>query len=74
VQVFPAAEFSKLFKAFKQSSEAGGPAYHLATYTVMDNPYQAVHGGWKVLTVTVSSKYAGNNVHFMHAAVAQVLH
>eukprot|EP00775_Hariotina_reticulata_P001277 gene1277-1617_t len=47
LQVFPTSEFPKLFKAFKQSSDAGGPAYHLATYTVLDNPYQGMHGGWK---------------------------
>lgn len=37
-----------MFNAFKKSIAAGGPAYHLAEYTVLDNPYQAVHGGWKV--------------------------
>ncbi len=48
LQVFPQSEFHTMFSAFKKSIAAGGPAYHLAEYTVLDNPYQAVHGGWKV--------------------------
>lgn len=44
-----------MFNAFKKSIAAGGPAYHLAEYTVIDNPYQAVHGGWKVRTKSVCS-------------------
>jgi hypothetical protein len=47
-QVFPKAAWPPLFKAFQKSIEEGGPAHHLAEYTVMDNPYQAIHGGWKV--------------------------
>jgi hypothetical protein len=47
-QVFPKSAWPTLFKAFQKSVAEGGPAYHLAEYTVMDNPYQAIHGGWKV--------------------------
>lgn len=37
-----------MVQGFKKSIAAGGPAHHLAEYTVMDNPYQGIHGGWKV--------------------------
>lgn len=37
-----------MYRALQASVASGGPAYHLANYTVMDNPYQAIHGGWQV--------------------------
>lgn len=47
-QVFPKSGWATMFNAVKKSVAAGGPAYQQAEYTVMDNPYQAVKGGWKV--------------------------
>lgn len=48
LQVFPKSAWNSVFNGLKKTGAAGGPAYHLGEYTVMDNPYQAVHGGWKV--------------------------
>lgn len=42
-----------MFKAFQSSMAAGGPAYHLATYTVLANPYQGIPGGQKVKVLWV---------------------
>jgi len=57
-QVFPKSGWAQLFNALKKSISAGGPAYHLAEYTVLDNPYQAVHGGWQVGVVTAAASIA----------------
>jgi hypothetical protein len=51
LQVFPTSGWAKLYTALNSSVAAGGPAYHLAEYTVMDNAFQAVHGGWQVRAV-----------------------
>lgn len=67
-QVFPKSGWTAMFNAVKKSVAAGGPAYHLAEYTVMANPYQAVQGGWKVCTaakaqLVVSSTACTAHVH-----------
>eukprot|EP00878_Enallax_costatus_P004763 GHUV01005014.1.p1 GENE.GHUV01005014.1~~GHUV01005014.1.p1 ORF type:complete len:688 (+),score=137.57 GHUV01005014.1:137-2200(+) len=48
LQVFPTAAYEQLFAALKNSTAAGGPTYHEATYSVLTNAYQAVFGGWQV--------------------------
>jgi hypothetical protein len=54
LQVFPTSAWAELYDALNSSVAAGGPAYHLAEYTVMDNPFMAVHGGWQVGTVCIT--------------------
>ena len=51
MQVFPASAWPAFFKALQASIAAGGPIYHQATYTVLENKYQAIKGGWKVSLV-----------------------
>jgi hypothetical protein len=48
LQVFPSEGFQELYAAVKRSVAAGGPAHHLATYTVQENPYEGIAGGWQV--------------------------
>jgi hypothetical protein len=48
LQVFPTAGYEELYTALRRRTLAGGPTYHLASYTVLTNSYQAVFGGWKV--------------------------
>ncbi|WIA11773.1 hypothetical protein OEZ85_011867 [Tetradesmus obliquus] len=47
-KVFAAEGFYELYAAMRKSVEAGGPTHHLATYDVLENPYEGVPGGWKV--------------------------
>jgi hypothetical protein len=48
LQVFPSEGFQELYAAVKRSVAAGGPAHHLATYTVQENVYEGIPGGWQV--------------------------
>jgi hypothetical protein len=48
LQVFPTSGYSDLWDAISKGVATGGPIYHLAEYTVQDNAFLAVHGGWKV--------------------------
>jgi hypothetical protein len=32
----------------RNSTAAGGPSYHMATYDVLANSFQAIFGGWQV--------------------------
>ncbi|KAF6255568.1 hypothetical protein COO60DRAFT_1661215 [Scenedesmus sp. NREL 46B-D3] len=52
-QVFPTSAWPELYGALNLSVAQGGPAHHLADYTVQDNPYLAVHGGWQVRVLWV---------------------
>eukprot|EP00878_Enallax_costatus_P000930 GHUV01001060.1.p1 GENE.GHUV01001060.1~~GHUV01001060.1.p1 ORF type:complete len:719 (+),score=173.97 GHUV01001060.1:262-2418(+) len=54
-QVFSASAWPAFFKALQASIAAGGPVYHQATYTVLDNKYQAIRGGWKVKVLWVAN-------------------
>eukprot|EP00775_Hariotina_reticulata_P012591 gene12591-12723_t len=56
MQVFPRAGYDELYTALRAQTLAGGPTYHLASYTVLTNPYQAVFGGWKVTVLWVVSQ------------------
>lgn len=47
-QVFPAAGFQALYDGLRNTTQAGGPTYHLANYTVLTNNHQAIFGGWQV--------------------------
>lgn len=47
-QVFPTSGYQALFDGLKQTTEAGGPTYHLANYTVLTNAHQGIFGGWQV--------------------------
>lgn len=47
-QVFPTAAYQQLYDGLLQTTLSGGPTYHLANYTVLTNPYQAIFGGWQV--------------------------
>lgn len=46
--MFPVAGYAELYQALQATVAAGGPAFHLASYPVQSNPYQAIHGGWQV--------------------------
>jgi hypothetical protein len=48
LQVFPTQAYDELFYAVKNSTAAGGPTYHMATYHVLSNSFQAIFGGWQV--------------------------
>ena len=50
LQVFPTAAFQQLYDGLKSTTQAGGPSYHLANYTVITNNHQAIFGGWQVRT------------------------
>ncbi|KAF6265849.1 hypothetical protein COO60DRAFT_1697550 [Scenedesmus sp. NREL 46B-D3] len=47
-KVFPSEGFQELYAALKRSLAAGGPAHHLATYTVLENQFEGIAGGWQV--------------------------
>eukprot|EP00879_Flechtneria_rotunda_P023516 GHRR01024878.1.p1 GENE.GHRR01024878.1~~GHRR01024878.1.p1 ORF type:complete len:572 (+),score=153.32 GHRR01024878.1:161-1876(+) len=47
-QVFPKEGYQQLYEAISNTTAAGGPTYHLATYQVLTNGYQGVFGGWEV--------------------------
>lgn len=53
LQVFASEGFYELYAAMRKSVEAGVPAHHLATYDVLENPYEGVPGGWKVCVTLV---------------------
>jgi hypothetical protein len=46
--VFASEGFYELYNALKKNIDAGRPAHHLATYTVLENQYEGVPGGWQV--------------------------
>lgn len=48
MQVFPAGGFKELYAALEAAYKAGRNTVHKAKYTVLDNPYKAVKGGWEV--------------------------
>lgn len=47
-QVFPTSGYQALYDGLKQTTEAGGPTYHVANYTVLTNAHQGIFGGWQV--------------------------
>ncbi|WIA11774.1 hypothetical protein OEZ85_011868 [Tetradesmus obliquus] len=48
LQVFPTQGYDELFYAVRNSTAAGGPSFHMATYDVLTNSFQAIFGGWQV--------------------------
>ncbi|KAG2499382.1 hypothetical protein HYH03_002957 [Edaphochlamys debaryana] len=48
LQVFPREGFDELYAALQERLREGRPAVHRASYTVLDNPGQAIQGGWSV--------------------------
>jgi hypothetical protein len=42
------AAYQELFDGLRATTAAGGPTHHLANYTVLTNPFQAIAGGWQV--------------------------
>ncbi|PNH12072.1 hypothetical protein TSOC_000999, partial [Tetrabaena socialis] len=59
LQVFPTEGYAQLYDALAQRFAAGQPSTHRAAYTVLDNPAQAVHGGWTVEVLWVFNMQAG---------------
>ncbi|KAF6265852.1 hypothetical protein COO60DRAFT_765794 [Scenedesmus sp. NREL 46B-D3] len=53
LQVFPTQGYDELFYAVRNSTAAGGPSYHMATYDVLTNSFQAIFGGWQVAVLWV---------------------
>lgn len=47
-KVFPTSAYAHLFEALQNTTATGGPTFHLATYNVLSNQYQAIFGGWQV--------------------------
>jgi hypothetical protein len=42
--VFPTQGYDELFYAVRNSTAAGSPSYHMATYNVLTNSFQAIWG------------------------------
>jgi hypothetical protein len=58
LQVFPTQGYDELFNAVRNSTAAGGPSYHMATYDVLTNSFQAIFGGWQVGSNASTSQQA----------------
>jgi hypothetical protein len=72
LQVFPTSGWDELWATLKSSVAEGGPAYHLVEYTVQDNSFLAVHGGWKVRALQAVAAIADDCVDASCMALAVV--